>query len=227
MSAQQGDRAKNYQVAFTEPFLFDRPITAGVDLFIREIRYINQFTQASTGGNIVYGFQVSPFSRMFVNYSLRERQGQGPEPAVQGPRVLAGNPFLADSLLIGAGQHRTISKIGPSYVYNTVDSPITPTTGKRLTASLDVAGRRRQHELREPARRGHLVPRAEPADVARLPRSGGVHHPIREHRWPCRSTRSSTWAASTACAASTSNGRSARPGDRPRARRQQEPAVQC
>ena len=69
MSAQQGDRAKNYQVAFTEPFLFDRPITAGVDLFIREIRYINQFTQASTGGNLVYGFQVSPFSRMFMNYS--------------------------------------------------------------------------------------------------------------------------------------------------------------
>ncbi len=69
VSAQQGDRAKNYQVAFTEPFLFDRPITAGVDLFIREIRYINQFTQASIGGNLVYGFQISPFSRMFVNYS--------------------------------------------------------------------------------------------------------------------------------------------------------------
>ena len=38
ISAQQGNRAKNYQLAFTEPFLFDRPMTAGVDLFIREIR---------------------------------------------------------------------------------------------------------------------------------------------------------------------------------------------
>ena len=140
MSAQQGDRAKNYQIAFTEPFLFDRPITAGVDVFIREIRYINQFTQASTGGNIVYGFQVSPFSRMFVNYSLENVKVKDLNPLYKDPRVLAGNPFLADSLLIGAGQHRTISKIGPSYVYNTVDSPITPTTGKRLTASLDVAG---------------------------------------------------------------------------------------
>ena len=140
MSAQQGDRAKNYQIAFTEPFLFDRPITAGVDLFIREIRYINQFTQASTGGNIVYGFQVSPFSRVFVNYSLENVKVKDLNPLYKDPRVLAGNPFLADSLLIGAGQHRTISKIGPSYVFNTVDSPITPTTGKRLTASLDVAG---------------------------------------------------------------------------------------
>lgn len=140
VSAQQGDRAKNYQIAFTEPFMFDRPITAGVDLFVREIRYIGQFTQASTGGNIVYGFQVSPFSRMFLNYSYENVTVKDLNPLYKDPRVLAGNPFLADSLLIGVGQHRSISKIGPSYVYNTVDSPIFPTTGKRLTASLDVAG---------------------------------------------------------------------------------------
>ncbi len=34
VTAQQGNRAKNYQVAFTEPFLFDRPMTAGVDIFV-------------------------------------------------------------------------------------------------------------------------------------------------------------------------------------------------
>ena len=37
VSAQQGSRATNYQLAFTEPFLFDKPQTAGVDLFIREL----------------------------------------------------------------------------------------------------------------------------------------------------------------------------------------------
>ena len=56
------------------------------------------------------------------------------------PRVLAGNPLLADSLLIGAGGKRTISKIGPSYVYNTVDNPIFPTSGRRFTLSADIAG---------------------------------------------------------------------------------------
>jgi outer membrane protein insertion porin family len=140
VSAQQGDRAKNYQVAFTEPFLFDRPITAGVDLFIREIDYINQFTQASTGGNIVYGFQVAPYARMFVNYSLENVKVKDLNPLYLSPAVRAGNPFLEDALLIGQGQHRTISKIGPSFVYNTVDSPIFPTSGKRYTLSLDVAG---------------------------------------------------------------------------------------
>ena len=28
----------------------------------------------------------------------------------------------------------------PSYVYNTVDQPIFPTSGKRFTASIDLAG---------------------------------------------------------------------------------------
>ena len=45
-------------------------MTAGIDIFSREIRYIGQFTQASIGGNLVYGFQVADFARMFLNYSL-------------------------------------------------------------------------------------------------------------------------------------------------------------
>ena len=140
VSAQQGDRAKNYQVAFTEPFLFDRPMTAGVDVFTREVRYINQFTQASTGGNLVYGFQVADFARMFINYSYESVTVKDLNPLYLDPLVRAGNPYLEDSLLIGEGQRRTISKIGPSYVYNTVDNPIFPAAGKRFTASLDVAG---------------------------------------------------------------------------------------
>ena len=49
LSLQAGSRAENYQVAFTEPFLFDRNITGGVDVYKRSLQYINQFTQKSTG----------------------------------------------------------------------------------------------------------------------------------------------------------------------------------
>ncbi len=140
VTAQQGNRAKNYQVAFTEPFLFDRPMTGGVDLYAREIRYPGQFTQESLGGNLVFGFQVRAFSRMFVNYSYEKVKVKDLNPLYTDPLVLAGNPFLADSLLIGEGGTRTISKIGPSFVYNTVDHPIFPTSGKRYTLSLDYAG---------------------------------------------------------------------------------------
>jgi outer membrane protein insertion porin family len=140
ISAQAGNRAKNYQVAFTEPFLFDRPQTAGIDLFIREIRYINQFTQASRGGNLVYGFQTGDFSRMFVNYSLEQVKVKDLNPLYNDPIVVGRNPFLQDSLLIGLGGRRTISKIAPSWVFNTVDQPIFPSSGTRYTLSFDFAG---------------------------------------------------------------------------------------
>jgi outer membrane protein insertion porin family len=140
LAAQQGSRAKNYQIAFTEPFLFDRPITGGIDLFIRELRYINQFTQASSGGNLVFGFPVADFSRMFMGYSYEQVKVKELNPFFEDPLVLAGNPFLRDSLLIGQGGRRTISKVTPSLVHNTVDNPMFPTTGRRYTASFDLAG---------------------------------------------------------------------------------------
>ncbi|RPH59531.1 MAG: hypothetical protein EHM89_10525, partial [Acidobacteria bacterium] len=56
------------------------------------------------------------------------------------PELLSRNPFLYDSLLIGQNGHRTVSKITPSVVFNTVDQPIFPTSGKRLSASIDLAG---------------------------------------------------------------------------------------
>ncbi|HSB61340.1 MAG TPA: outer membrane protein assembly factor BamA, partial [Vicinamibacteria bacterium] len=40
LSAQTGRRTKNYQLAITEPYLFDRPITAGFDLFYRKLTYL-------------------------------------------------------------------------------------------------------------------------------------------------------------------------------------------
>jgi outer membrane protein insertion porin family len=140
ISAQQGSRAKNYQLAFTEPFLFDRPMTAGIDLFNREFEYIGLYTQASSGGNFVYGFQVQDFGRMFINYSFESIRVKDLNPAFRDPRVLQGNPLLQESLLLGAGGRRTVSKIGPTYVYNTVNDPIFPSTGKRLTLSMDLAG---------------------------------------------------------------------------------------
>jgi len=140
VSAQQGSRATNYQLAFTEPFLFNKPQTAGVDLFVRELQYIGLYTQASKGGNVVYGFQVQDFGRMFVNYSYENVEIKDLNPLFNDPAILRGNPLLADSLLTQQGGKRIISKIGPSYVFNTVDNPIFPTAGKRYTLSFDVAG---------------------------------------------------------------------------------------
>ena len=140
VSLQGGSRAQNYQVAFTEPFLFDRNITGGVDVFKRQLNYINQFTQSSVGGNLLFGFPVADFSRLFLSYSYEQVQVLDLNEAYTNPLLLAQNPFLADSLLIGQGGTRTISKVVPSFAFNTIDNPIFPSTGRKLTASFDYAG---------------------------------------------------------------------------------------
>ncbi|HEY8536713.1 MAG TPA: POTRA domain-containing protein, partial [Vicinamibacterales bacterium] len=69
VSVLAGRRYKDYQLAFTEPYLFDRPITGGINVFNRTIRYIGAFTQESSGGNILFGFPLADFTRMYTSYS--------------------------------------------------------------------------------------------------------------------------------------------------------------
>jgi outer membrane protein insertion porin family len=140
VSAQQGNLAKNYQVGFTEPFLFDRPITAGVQLFDSTIQYVGQFTQESRGVTTTWGFPMSPFSRIFATYSYQAVRVKDLNPLYTQTAALVNNPFLADSLLLNQNGERKISKIGPSYVYNTVDNPIFPNTGRKFTLGADFAG---------------------------------------------------------------------------------------
>jgi outer membrane protein insertion porin family len=165
LSVQAGDRAQNYQLAFTEPFLFDRNITGGFDVYNRSLQYIGYYTQKSRGLNLVFGFPVADFTRMFMNYSFEKvrmtdlNEALFDTSCIVRPtgcqtisslkdlsqltptqiEVLRRNPFVYDSLLIGQGGERSVSKVTPSIVHNTVDNPIFPNTGKRLTASLDLA----------------------------------------------------------------------------------------
>jgi outer membrane protein insertion porin family len=141
MSVLAGKRYRDYQVAFSEPYLFDRPITGGVNVFNRQIRYIGAFTQNSSGGNVMMGFPVADFTRFFTSYSY-ERVGISElNELYKDPAIIGRNPFLIDALLLNStGQKRTISKVSPSLVYNTIDNPIFPSSGKRYTLAVDMAG---------------------------------------------------------------------------------------
>jgi outer membrane protein insertion porin family len=140
LAVQAGSRSKNYQLAFTEPFLFDRPITGGFDVFKREIRYPYQYTEASAGTNILFGFPVADFTRMYASYSFQQVRIKELNEVFLDPEFLQNNPFLSEALLLGVGGRRTISKVTPSIVHNTVDNPIFPTTGRKYTATLEFAG---------------------------------------------------------------------------------------
>ena len=141
VSAQSGSRAQNYSVAFTEPFLFDRNITGGANLFKQDIRYVGQFTQKTAGGVLTFGFPLgNGFTRMFTNYSYERVRVTEISAAYEDPVLLQQNPFLRDSLLIGQSGERIVSKVTPTLQYNSVDQPIFPTSGKRLIIGSDFAG---------------------------------------------------------------------------------------
>ena len=162
LSMQSGARVSDYQIAFTEPFLFDRPITGSIDLHRRDIEYLYQFTQGSTGGNLTMGFPMRNFSRMYFNYSYDRVYVKDLNQAFFGfdcfatvegcntidfdqltedqRRYIEFSPYLRDALLIGQGGRRTISKFTPTFSLNSIDNPITPTQGTRYTASLGLAG---------------------------------------------------------------------------------------
>jgi len=140
VSLQKGSQARQYQVSFSEPYLFDRPITVGTDLYTRQYVFPLQYTQESTGGNVVVGFPLADYTRLFTSYSYERVKVLDINPGYFVPGVIDSSPFLRDSLLIDQGGRRTVSKISPSVVFNTVNQPIFPTMGKRLTSSFDFAG---------------------------------------------------------------------------------------
>ena len=131
VSLQKGSQARQYQISFTEPYLFDRPITAGVDVFTRQYIYPNQYTQETRGTNTVFGYPLSGLhARMFLGYSYSRVACSTSTPSIWIRAVLRAVRILRDSLMIDQGGHRTVSKISPSLVYNTVNAPIFPTRGR-------------------------------------------------------------------------------------------------
>jgi outer membrane protein insertion porin family len=144
VSAQSGARTKNYQIAITEPYFLDRPITAGFDIFKRKIRYdtvqnVVGYTQQGTGLNLVFGLPAGRFSRIFANYSYEVINIANLGTTTTTTTTGTAGP-LFDPFYFGEEGKRRESKISPSYIYNTVDSPWTPRDGVKLTLSTPVSG---------------------------------------------------------------------------------------
>jgi outer membrane protein insertion porin family len=152
VSAQSGRRTKNYQIAITEPYLFDRPITAGFDIFKRKLVYetftnVAGYTDDRSGVSFTTGLPLGRrgFNRVFVNYSfqliriegLNELLGIDPTAPIDPT-----NPTqpVFDPSFFGEEGRRKESTISPSFVHNTVDNPYTPRSGSKLTFTPQVAG---------------------------------------------------------------------------------------
>lgn len=141
VNLMSGSRSRNHVVSFTRPFNFGRPISLGSQLYSRRIEWIGSFTEETTGGSFTAGYPLAYFTRLFVSYSLEQANVSNINPVFgMNPGMLSYNPFLADTLLLGSGGNRTISKVTPMLRHSTVDHPIFPTRGKTLAAGMEFAG---------------------------------------------------------------------------------------
>jgi outer membrane protein insertion porin family len=140
ISLQRGSQASQYQVSFSEPYLWDRPITFGTDIYSRRARYPLLYSQESQGMNVIVGYPLADYTRLVLGYSYEKVRVFDISSLYVSPEMLANNPTLRASLLIDQNGRQTVSKVTPSLVYNTVDHPIFPRSGRKLTASVELAG---------------------------------------------------------------------------------------
>jgi outer membrane protein insertion porin family len=158
-SAQFGDRQRSFIFGFTEPYLFDRPISTGFTIFSSRFDY-NQARETS----ILLGQQVAINPAIAQNYN-QDRKGFSvfasyPLRRFAFTRVgitygwttsnitafSQASQLLFQTLefrsLGGPSQLRGIqsSKISPTITYSTVNSQVNPTAGKSFFYGLGVEG---------------------------------------------------------------------------------------
>jgi len=158
-SAQFGDLSRSFLFGFTEPYLFDRPISSGFTVFSSRYKFdqarqtalltgqsvsinpqfIQNYNQDSTGFTVFASYPVRKlsFTRIALNYGLTRTN------------ITAFND--ASKLLFTQLQFRSIagpsalngivsSTITPTITYNTVNNPMNPTGGKSYYYSLAFSG---------------------------------------------------------------------------------------
>ncbi|MGD0499147.1 MAG: outer membrane protein assembly factor BamA [Bryobacteraceae bacterium] len=163
LNSQVGTRMQDVSLGFSEPYLFDRPISAGINVYIRRFNY-NQGREASilSGQNLIPLYN-SLGTQNLLNYTqdsrgitfsagthLRRSFAQigvsygfdRSSIVTQTTAALNYFQYLNFSGVSGPNSLNGIktSHITPSYTYNTVNHPITPTGGHSAFFSVDFAG---------------------------------------------------------------------------------------
>lgn len=163
ISAELGDRLRNVTFGFTEPYLFDRPISAGFTVYTQRFNY-DQAREVSlfSGRNLIPLFEAIgrdnllnyvsngwggtvflsyPLRRIFARLSLTYGYDRS---NIRALNTSSNSYFQFSQFLNFEGPNSlsgiVTSRVIPAYTYNTVDHPITPSRGKSLFASVSFAG---------------------------------------------------------------------------------------
>lgn len=157
-SVNWSNYSKSVELGFTEPYLFDKNIALGGDIYRRDLnsfRYLNNndrdttYEQTTTGFQIRAGMPLTEYTSLALRYSLNyddvsldqstyytdnDNDGIRGEPGDTCDRIQAGR-YLCEAI-----GKRTTSSIGYSFIYDTRDNRIRPTRGRNAAFSQDLAG---------------------------------------------------------------------------------------
>ncbi|HEY7652183.1 MAG TPA: outer membrane protein assembly factor BamA [Methylomirabilota bacterium] len=121
-----GQNIQTGTIGFTEPWLFDRPLAAGFDIFNNR-RILPDYTVNSLGGDIRLGHPIGEYSRWNAVYRVSE------------DRISDVNALGSPELVSQEGTHLT-SLVGLSLSRDTRDSIFDPTRGSTQSIGVDFAG---------------------------------------------------------------------------------------
>jgi len=127
LTAQQGKLVKNYSFGFTEPYLFDKPMTAGFNVYDRKTDYssFGLYKQKTKGIDLTLGTRLFGMWRASTTYTIQKLNVSYPAGTI--------------SSIYGSGVFYE-SSITPMLWRSTIDSPLTPTHGTQYSLSMKYAG---------------------------------------------------------------------------------------
>ena len=135
LSLQIGGRRNLYQISFQEPYFLNKPYTFGVSLYRGDQQYGAAQSSQGRGFGIVFGRQIGYFQSVQLRYDFQKVKSNGLQPQL-GFATTPG----ATTTLVPAVASNTISKVTPSWFWNSVNNPYRPSRGWSFLTDLEVAG---------------------------------------------------------------------------------------
>ena len=152
LSLNYSQFSRSAQLSFTEPYVFDRNISAGIDIYRRDFRSFNflnfqrnnTFEQATTGFSARLGVPLTEYMSLIASYTLNDENVTLDEDQffsdLDGDGVRTCDPLLAGRFLCDAIGRRLSSIVGINLNYNSLNSRIRPTAGASVNVGGEFAG---------------------------------------------------------------------------------------
>lgn len=142
--------SRSGNISFTEPYVFDKNISAGVDIYRRDYNngYYDRaratYESATTGLALRVGVPLTEYLTAIGSYTFNHEDITVDENLYfddfDGDGVRECEPLKAGRYLCDAIGTRTSSILGLSVVHNSLDNRVRPTRGETATVTLRFAG---------------------------------------------------------------------------------------